>query len=344
MASRDVMIDVSLGEQVVRMLVVRAEAEPVGGEALLQNFRQDLPDAALGRAFAEKDRHPLAQTVADFLERRALMVVPDAHFPEPLHVLPQHAGRVPGEDLPGRPHPLEDLPLPGVAGQEPVPVELAEGDNTRPLGHLPHLQPFELGAGGFQPRRRGHLAGRDQEDPDGESRRVPEHPLDASQAQDVGDFVGIDEERGGPAGQNGLGEAPQREEGRLGVEVRVHQAGNGEGPRGIQDLSPAALIRADDPPDARSGNLDVRRVDLPGQDVDEPAVPHDPVGRIRCGIGRPRGPAPGAIHLNDHGRLTKCKAREESFPGPCKARNTTPLIEAAPLRRGRLQSSTTSAV
>ncbi len=137
---------------------------------------------------------------------------------------------------------------------------------------------------GLQPRAgRLHVGGWDagrQVDPDAE-RRLPgrvEHEADAGQAVHVGNLVGVGDHRGGAARQHGARELRRGGHGAFDVNVGVEEAGSHAG-AGQVDHLPGRVARPH-PDDFRAGDGNVRGLDLAGEDVDQPGVAQQQIGRL----------------------------------------------------------------
>ena len=254
-------------------------------DAVLGQHRRERGDVAERRAFAELDPHPGAELGERVLARGRLMARVDPG---------RDVGLEPVVALPGE-APVARHRQAALQGRGDLRVHvLVTGDHAGHVHHLPqarHALPAEClsdlrgperGAGVLEARQRGHTRRHGQEDLQRQAATLLEEPAHPFEAEDVRHLVVVDEDRGRPAGQDGLGEARDGDHHRLDVQVGVDQARNEVRALGVDRLG----LRADrvraiaEHRHAALGHRDLDPVEhLAGVDVDEPAVADDEVGR-----------------------------------------------------------------
>ena len=157
----------------------------------------------------------------------------------------------------------------------------AKADNVRPAHRLLDIGDGNCRARRLQPRRGGHAAGHLHMDVDGHGHRLVMHQPHARQAEDIGDFVRVDEHRGRAVRDDGAGEFGDGDHAALDMHVAVAEARNEIAAIGIDDLrfrpdtmrgiGAAIGEAAFDDGEVRAGD------DLAGMDIDPSAVPHHKV-------------------------------------------------------------------
>ena len=102
----------------------------------------------------------------------------------------------------------------------------AQADDAGPGHRFGHFGGADGRAGRFQARGAGDAGGHLHVDVDGQGLGFVVHQFDAGQAEDVGDFVGVDEHAGGAVGDDGAGEFGDGDHAAFDVHVGVAQAGD----------------------------------------------------------------------------------------------------------------------
>ncbi|GJD76440.1 hypothetical protein CFIICLFH_4698 [Methylobacterium goesingense] len=215
------------GEEVLRVAVVRADADPLGGCTVLHHRADGLGQAVPGRG-----------------RRTATQVDPDARFQEVvgdvavdgLVRIGDAAGRVGGHEVApvdvarDRAAALQGGPDDGVgagialADRDEVHL-LAEADRLRPgIEQGRDLDGVEIAARGLQfGRGRRHGAGHREVDVEGRRAGILQHPGDAVAVEHVADLVAVADDGGGAVEERGLGVRAGRDHAALDVQVRVHE-------------------------------------------------------------------------------------------------------------------------
>ncbi len=116
-------------------------------------------------------------------------------------------------------------------------------------------------------------------DEDGERqiRGGSEEELDAIRPEHVADLVGIYDHTGHPARHDGASELGRLEERALDVQVAVDQARQDEGARQVELIGTAVIPQPDD---VALVDGHVGRMNLVGEDVDDPSPLQDQVRRL----------------------------------------------------------------
>ena len=108
--------------------------------------------------------------------------------------------------------------------------------------------------------------------------RVFQHEAYSLDAEDIGDFMRVRDDRRHPAGDDSPGVFPGPHQGAFQVDVGVYKAGADVTTLEIDRLPPP--ICTPDADDQRTGDGDFGQIDSSGKDVDEAGVRQHQIGRL----------------------------------------------------------------
>ena len=221
----DVVVDVALGGDIGRELVVHAEQQVAGGQVFGHHAGDQVAQVALGGALADDHRHPHRQPLLHIFHRHALVVVGQPPGGVGFQVAPGQAGRMAVGDLAHGVRRQDFAQVRRAVGQHLRRVQLAQAHRPRPAQGPPHLGRPQHAAGGLQARRRGHARRDFHEQPVGQAVGRAEKFFQAVVAGHVGHFHRVHQQRGRAGGHHHLGQPVGRQQGDLDVDVGVDKPG-----------------------------------------------------------------------------------------------------------------------
>ncbi|OQA28984.1 MAG: hypothetical protein BWY59_00594 [Verrucomicrobia bacterium ADurb.Bin345] len=251
----------------------------VGAEAAMRRVlrrhqRQQRLEVPLRGSLADHHVHAHAELLARLLERRGLVIRPDARRDVRGQVAPRHARRMTVH----RPR-ARDFEFPqnlGITGDHAGIVHhLRQPDDALVVEKQRDVRRGEPGPGGLHVGRR-HAGRRHDEDAQREILARLEDVPDAVQPVHVGHLMRIGNHRGHAAREHGARELRHRNHAAFQVNMRIHE------PRtqvpAVQVHGFARLVRAEAHDEAIVDG-DIRFLDFTGKDVDHPPVLQEEVHR-----------------------------------------------------------------
>ena len=274
----DDVVDMPLFQQVVGVLVVGAEHTPF--HILVAQQGDQRLQIAGGSTLADHDKLSPLQLGDGVCQIVALMVGVDARRYVGVEVIALQVGGV-----------AVDLLVVCLTGHDLLHHLRVAVDGAHKVHHLRQtLYPgmvvegvdgavVQIGAGLVQ-RRGGYAGGQHEAHIHRQILRGLQHILDAVGTHDVGDLVGVGDDRGGAVGQHGLGKLCGTDQRALQMDVGVHEAGQHDLAADIHLLDAVVCAHAHDKP-LRHGDIPVAQ--LVGEYVDVGGVFQHQICRLPPG-------------------------------------------------------------
>ena len=270
----DGVIQMPLAQQIVAVAVVGDQGAVLTVEIV--DERQQVEEVLFGTALTNHDMHAFAQFFQGLFQMASLVVAARTGQDIGVQVKTGQPRRVPVNRKPlGCGELGHDLRV--LEQHSGIIHHFRQTRNAIRKFFKHHLNVLRgnFGAGRFQMRGR-NAGGHHAENLHGQLAGDVEQPFDSVQAQDIGQFVRIADRHGRAVGSRHTRETDRIEEGRLDMDVPLHQPRTHVAALGVQGLQRFVFTKTDDDPVLDAHALGMN---LPGQDVDQPAVPDQQIHR-----------------------------------------------------------------